>query len=415
MPIRMSRRGLLFVVSSLLFVLSQFYRAAVAVISPQLMSDLSLDARQLSLMSAAFFYTFAGMQIPIAVYLDRIGPRRTMIALNLVAVLGALIFAGADSAAGLVTARGLLGIGMACNLMGTFKLLAVWFGPGRFATLTAVVFSMGTAGNIMAATPLVLLAQAVGWRMAFVFIAAANLLLIAAFALAVPARPHALSTAESRRSDAAGMRPALAALMELLRLRDYWIISLGTFVRYGVYAAIQTLYAGPFLMQVAGLPAVAAGNVILLMNVGFICGGPIFGAISDRGVRSRKRVVAPGLTAMAVVVAVLALLPVHAGLPVLAALFFLLGLVNSTGGIMYSHIKERMPPEKSGTAMTGINFFTMIGPAVFLQALGLFMQAWFPAASLGAAAFDAAFGVCAASLLMAAILYGFTRDTGNGA
>jgi predicted MFS family arabinose efflux permease len=267
----------------------------------------------------------------------------------------------------------------------------------------------------MAATPLVLLAQAVGWRMAFVFIAAVNLLLIAAFALAVPGRPPAPSAAESRRPDAAGMRPALAALMELLRLRDYWIISLGTFVRYGVYAAIQTLYAGPFLMQVYGLPAVAAGNVILLMNVGFICGGPIFGAISDRGIRSRKRVVAPGLTAMAVVIAVLALLPVHAGLTVLAALFFLLGLVNSTGGIMYSHIKERMPLKKSGTAMTGINFFTMIGPAVFLQALGLFMQAWFPAASLGAAAFDAAFVVCAASLLIAAILYGFTRDTGNGA
>lgn len=410
MPIELSRRGVIFAVCSLLFVLSQFYRAAVAVISPELMADLSLDARQLSLMSAAFFYAFAGMQIPIAVYLDRIGPRRTMLVLNLVAVVGALFFARADCSAELVLARGLLGIGMACNLMGTFKLLALWFGPGRFATLTALVFSLGTVGNILAATPLVLLVQTVGWRMAFVCMAATNLLLIGAFALAVSGRPGARNGAGPA---ADGIRQALASLRELLRKRDYWIISLGTFVRYGVYAAIQTLYAGPFLMQVAGLPAVVAGNLILLMNVGFICGGPIFGTISDRRLRSRKWVVAPGLAGMALVIVFLARVPSEAGVPVLAGLFFLLGLANSSGGIMYSHIKERMPLEKAGAAMTGINFFTMVGPAVFLQGLGMFMQAFFPAASLGAAAYDAAFAVCAGCLLLAAGLYGFTQDTGK--
>lgn len=377
------------------------------------MADLSLDARQLSLMSAAFFYAFAGMQLPIAVYLDRIGPRRTMIALNLVAVGGALIFAAADSASGLVVGRALLGIGMACNLMGTFKLLAIWFGPGRFATLTALVFSMGTAGNVLASTPLVLLAQALGWRMAFVCIAGSNLVLIAAFAAAVRGRPAPRSDDEPIEPAARGMRQALASLIALFRKRDYWIISLSTFIRYGVYAAVQTLYAGPFLIRVAGLPAVIAGNILLLMNLGFICGGPIFGAISDRRARSRKRVIAPGLAGMGLIVGALALLPPDAGVYPLAGLFFLLGLVNSTGGIMYSHIKERMPPENAGMAMTGINFFTMIGPAVFLQGLGIFMQACFPSASLGAAAFDAAFTMCAVCLLLAAGLYGCTRDTGK--
>ena len=39
---------------------------------------------------------------------------------------------------------------------------------------------------------------------------------------------------------------------------------------------------------------------------------------------------------------------------------------------MYPHIKELVPPEMSGAAMTGINFFTMIGPALFPPGAGYF-------------------------------------------
>ena len=168
-------------ISASLFVLSQFYRAAVAVITPQLLTELSLDTRGLSLASSAFFYAFAATQIPLAIYLDRIGARGTMTVLNLVAVAGALVFAGADSLAMLIFARVLLGVGMACNLMGTFKLISAWFSPPQFATLTTAVFSMGTTGNLLAATPLVVLADVCGWRGAFLLIGAVNLMLVVLF------------------------------------------------------------------------------------------------------------------------------------------------------------------------------------------------------------------------------------------
>jgi MFS family permease len=158
------RPWLIFFSSASLFVLSQFYRAAVAVITPQLIADVGLDAKGLSLLSAAFFYGFAFTQIPLVIYLDRIGSRKFMTVLNLVAVAGAALFAAAGSLEALAVARLLIGIGMAGNLMGTFKLISLWFEPLRFATLSALVFSMGTVGNIFATSPLVLLAETVGWR-----------------------------------------------------------------------------------------------------------------------------------------------------------------------------------------------------------------------------------------------------------
>lgn len=411
MKLAISRRWAIFIITSLLFVLSQFYRSSIAVITPQLMSDVSIDTKGLSLMSAAFFYAFALTQIPIGIYLDRIGPRKTMTVLSLVAVIGALIFAWANSLEMLVLGRLLLGIGMACNLMGSFKLLTLWFGPLRFATLSAFILSLGTAGNIAATTPLVLLVKAVDWRPAFTIIAAVNLLLAIIFFLVVRDRPREAPRYPGAPESSMNLHEILSDLYSLFAKKDYWIISIGTFCRYGVYAAVQTLWAGPYLMKARGLSAFNAGNLILLMNIGFILGGPFCGILSDKLLQTRKKIVIGGLVSLAAVLLSLAFLPQKASILTLAILFFSFGLVSSAGGVMYTHIKELMPIEKAGAAMTGINFFTMIGSAVFLQGLGNLMQHLYPGASLGAQAFKGAFLLCAACLAFVSFLYFFTRDT----
>ncbi len=406
-----SRRWVIFFLACFLFVLSQFYRASVAVISPELMAELALDARGLSLVSAAFFYAFAVMQIPIGLYLDSIGPRITMTVLTLVAVAGALLFALGHSLTVLVAGRALLGIGMACNLMGTLKLITLWFGPLRFATLSALVVSVGTVGNIVASTPLVVMVEAVGWRGAFLVFAVVNLLLAAVFFLVVRDRPDPVGKAPAEGAAPAGRKDALAGVRALLAEKDYWIISLGTFCRYGIYAAVQALWAGPFLMQVLGIPPLAAGNLLFLMSIGIVVGSPICGWVSDAAVGSRKWVVIFGLVGMLAVLVVFSRLPVGVGYAPLAVLFFGFGFFSSAGQIMYAHIKERMPIEKAGTAMTGINFFTMAGVAVFLQGLGSLMQRFYPDAALGAGAFRGAFLFCAGCLLVTATLYLMTKET----
>ncbi|MDY6792644.1 MAG: MFS transporter [Thermodesulfobacteriota bacterium] len=404
------RRWVIFTIASLLFVLSQFYRASIAVIAPQLIADTGLNTRELSLISAAFFYAFALAQIPIGIYLDRFGARCTMTFLSLVAAVGALVFARADSFDGLMAGRLLLGIGMACNLMGTLKLLTMWFSPVRFATLAALVVSIGTAGNIMATTPLVLLVQTFGWRITFTLFSGSNLLLVIIFYVVVTDGPH--SSIPSKQED---LRPSLgdtlSGIGNLFHTRDYWIISLGTFCRYGIFAAFQALWAGPFLMNVMGLSAITTGNMIFLMNIGLIFGGPVCGILSDRILKTRKGVVIGGLAGLSGILLVMAFLPASVNQGVLYALFFLCGIFSSSGMVMYSHIKERVPLNKAGAAMTGINFFTMAGAAVFLQGLGAMMQHFFPVATLGAAAFQTVFIVCSVCLAATALIYVQSRET----
>lgn len=406
--VTMNRRWAIFLITSANFFLSQFYRATNAVIADQLLSDLSLDTKGLGTVSAAFFYAFAITQIPISMLLDRVGPRLMMTGLSLVGIAGAIIFAGSDSLQMGVMARILLGVGMACNLMGTLKLLTTWFAPAVFATLAGIVFSIGTLGNMAATVPMVLLVELVGWRQAFMVIAGVNLLLVLALWFIVRDTPPGQHTikqpSESRIS-------TLSGLLTLFKHPVYWIISLTTFVGYGIYAAVQTLWAGPYLTEVMGLTVMSAGQVILMMNVGAIAGGTAWGWMSDRVFRSRKWVIFGGLLLFLLILLIIATRSSNTTLLMLMVLFLGFGFFRSSGILLYVHIKETMPVEMAGTAMTGINFFTMIGPAVFLQGLGILMQSLYPHASRGPEAFATSFLVCSVLILMVSVLYVFTKDT----
>lgn len=406
-----SRRWAIFIIACLLFVLSQFYRASVAVISSNLIDDIGIDAQGLSLISAAFFYAFAIMQIPISLYLDSIGPRLTMTVLTLAAVVGALVFAWGETIEALTLGRILLGVGMSCNFMGTLKLITLWFGPRRFATLAALVASVGTLGNIGAATPLVLMVNAIGWRMTFTVFAGLNLIIAVVFFGVVRDRPDAQATTKAPSMASSSLKQTLESLKILLTAKDYWIISLGTFCRYGIYAAVQALWAGPYLMQAMGVAPIAAGNILFLMSIGLVIGSPVCGFLSDAVIHSRKKVIIMGLSGMIVILVILTSLAPSVDQTVLALLFFGFGFCSSAGQVMYAHIKERMPIERAGTAMTGINFFTMSGVAVFLQGLGHLMQRIYPEAALGPSAFKYAFWFCAGCLGVTAILYLFSKET----
>jgi sugar phosphate permease len=405
----MSRRWLIFAISTSLFFISQFYRVSNAVIAPMLIQDLSLDTEGLGLMSASFFYAFALTQIPIGLFLDKIGPRILMTALSTVGILGALVFSWADSLALGLTGRVLLGAGMACNLMGTFKLLTLWFSPRQFATLMGVVIAIGTVGNMVATTPLVILVEKIGWRAGFQLIAGLTFLLTFIFYLVVREPPE-----DSPQRQISGLSISLqdvfGNIQLLFKQKDYWIISFGTLVRYGVYAAFQALWAGPFLMEVMGYSAMTTGNVILLLNFGMILGAPCCGTLSDRMFKTRKWVVLAGMIGIVLTIIILMSIPAgtHPAFP--ALLFFFFGFFNGSGLLMYPHIKEMMPNEMAGVAMSGINFFNMIGPAVFLQGLGNLMQAFYPEASRGPEAFNTAFIVCSVCMAAATVLYFFTAE-----
>jgi MFS family permease len=163
-------------------------------------------------------------------------------------------------------------------------------------------------------------------------------------------------------------------------------------------------------MEALRFSPVQAGNVLLSMNIGLILGGPLWGAVSDRVFKTPKWVVGGGLLTLALITFGLRSLPVGVSVFVVGAVFLGFGIASASGMHVYAHIKALVPKDMAGAAMSGTNFFTMMGPAVFLQGLGIAMQRLYPEASRGPDAFGAALLICVVCQTGIGVLYLFTRS-----
>jgi MFS family permease len=389
-----------FLVATFGFVLSMFYRVSATVISPLLAEELGLNSMRLSTLSAAFFYSFAALQLPAGPAMDRLGPRKIMLLLGLLAAAGSLLFATADGYPRALSGRILMGLGMSVNLMGAFALIACWFPSERFATLAGVLTSAGTAGMLLAATPLAWLAETVGWRWAFVSVAALNLLQVGLLFLLVKDAPESRPPASSHPR----LRETLAELARLWTRSWFWILNLASFFRFGAFMSLQGLLAGPYLIYGHGLSAIQTGNVLLACSIGYIIGLPLAGRLSDKTFRARRPVIAPGLLLTAALFALLSRLPDGSPMPAYLAVFFAIGLFSGPGNVVYAHVKELCPAEATATGMTGVNLFNMLGPAVLLQAGGALMPDR-PAQVSGPEAFTPVWLLFASGLTLAGLLY----------
>jgi nitrate/nitrite transporter NarK len=409
-------RWAVFAACAPLFVCSQFYRVLNAVIAPRLQAELGLGSEALGALSATFFYAFALAQVPLALLLDRLGARAVMTVLSLVAAAGAGLLATAESRAAATAGEILLGVGMSANLMGSMKLIGHWFRPRDFATVAGGFAALGTLGNVLATSPLALLASALGWRSAILAVGAATAALALVFLAVVRERPPGAGEADP--ADRAAGEPIAAMLRRLVASRDYWLISFGAFCRYGAFVSIQALWAGPFLVEVARLSPLRAANLILLLNLAFVLGAPVGGWLSDRVLSSRKVPVLLALAGTAGGVAALGLLAGAGGTPGVAGLALVLaslGAISSFGQVAWPHIRELMPERMAGMAMSGVNFFNILGAAAFLHGTGWMLErAAGPGGARGPEHYRTAFLAVAGVVGLALALYALTRDARVG-
>ncbi len=389
--------------------LSQFYRVSNAVIAPNLIQDLGLDAETLGILGGAFFYSFALLQIPMGPMLDRIGPRMMITSFLMIGALGAFVFAFGNSFSVAFLGRILIGAGMASVLMGSMKVFILRFSPDKFVTLVGLLQAVGTSGNIFAASPLALLTSKIGWRMTFVMVGAvtAILAIVAYRVLGEEKMKEGKPFSHPSPKPELGVLPSIRLILGSLA---FWQIGFISFFRYGTFVALQGLWLGPYLIEIKGYSPVHAGNIIVLLAVGVIVGGPIAGRLSDRTFHSRKGVALWGLCLYC-----LSLLPLVGVLKLqsqiwFGLLFFFIGFFCSFGMVTYAHAKELFPIAISGTVMTLVNFFTMAGAAVLMPAMGKIIQ-FFPLVNqtYPAKAYHLSFLMCFLCMVASLTFYAFSQ------
>jgi sugar phosphate permease len=406
-------RWSIFALCASMYIISHFWRVSNAVVADELSHDLSLSPENLGLLGGAFFYSFGLAQLPMGAMLDRFGPRLVISLLACIGAASAIGFALSQSGAMAIVARAGIGLGMAAMLMGSYKIFTTWFLPHEFATLSGIMISLGNIGAIGATTPLVWLSAAFGWRGAFLCMAMITLLMAAAMYLLV--RDHPPQPAGKLPHDPPPMTGIFSGLRTVFGSGLFWRLVPLAFASYGTLITAQGLWGGPYLMHSYGLSKVTAGIILLAIPVGVICGAPLWGFWSDR-LRRRKLMVMVGQGTMLLVFSTLAM---DLRLPHWALLlqFWLLGVTSASSFVLYVQVKESFPLGIAGTSLTALNFFYVLGAAVFLHMMGIIIDNWQPSitGAFPVVAYQWGFGVSAALLALALILYTSSHDTKPGA
>jgi MFS family permease len=357
------------------YLLAYFHRVAPAVVASELSSSFSITSTALGVLASAFFYAYMLMQIPVGRLSDTWGPRKTVTLFALVAASGATLFGLAPGYGWAIVGRILVGLGTAAIFVASMKVFAEWFHGREYGWVSGIFLAVGGLGWFLAATPLAVLSEWLGWRSAFVAIGVFTLLLASIGWLLVRDNPgggeEPVATASEDQHGVSLGRD----LKHVLGDRHFWPIAIWFIMTGGAIYAFLGLWAGPYLTTVYGLSKTATGNVLAMVALSMILGAPALGHLSDKTLASRKKVLVGTSVFHCLCWAALLLFRGTLGTAGLYVLFFFFGITSaSVGTIAITATKELFPRAIAGTAIGAMNGFPFFGGMLFQPFIGYILD-----------------------------------------
>jgi len=353
-------------VFSLGFLVSYLFRGVNLGFAPHLTRELGLNAGDLGLLTSFYFLGFACAQLPAGILLDRYGPRRTEAVMLLVAVAGSMVFALAPGMAGLAAGRLLIGVGVSVCLGATIQALSMWFPLSRMPLLNGVVMAIGGLGAVLVGAPLSWLLSLTDWRTVSMGLTCISLAMAVLLWFGVPDKPR--TGKESLREQLRGTRQILAS-------ERFWRVVPLTLLNQGVFMAVQTLWVGAFLRDVAGFDPASSAQLVSVIGFAMMAGCVGAGWAARHLERIGVSLYAFAGTGMTAFIVVQLLLMAQVPLPPVL-LWVAYGVFGSSGILTYAVLARSFPDALIGRATTALTLTVFLSTFACQVGVGLVLDLW---------------------------------------
>ena len=355
---------LIFLVFAFAFFISNLLRSITATLSPVLTSEFNLTAGNLGLLAGGYFLGFTSMQIPLGFLLDKHGPRKIVSSLLIIAIVGTTSFALAQNFASLLISRVFIGIGVSACMMGPLTGYRIWFEEKYQQRANSWMLMVANIGFVFSTLPVQVLLPIIGWRWIFfgtTFLIIVSIVLILLF---IP------STKKKFKKDENEIE---------VKLSDIWknkffisVIPLG-FFNYGGMYAIQTLWAGPWMIRVTGYSSLESATGLFWINftalIGFFLWGYFLPIISKYGLNSFK-LMKFGLPISYLVLLSIIIKGSNAG----AFLFTIYILTSIVLTVVQPAVGLSFPKRLAGKSLTSYNLVIFLGTFIMQWGMGLIID-----------------------------------------
>lgn len=393
-----------FVTFASAYFLSTLLRAITATLSPTLSIEFGLQARDLGLLAGGYFLGFSLTQLPMGRWLDSHGPKKVVLSFLGVAVLGCLAFAWADGFMGLLLSRVLIGVGVSACLMAPLTGYRRWLVQDNQQRANSWMLMTGSFGMLASTLPVQWLLPVVGWRWIFVGLALLVLLSMALMAWRVPSwrLPEPAINAPMAQAVAA-KEGILASYAQVWRHPYFRSLTPIGFFNYGGLIAMQTLWAGPWMIKVAGYSALEAATGLFWINVcmlfTFLVWGLVTPSLYARGLNANKL-----MTWGVPLNFLVQIYIVGAGVDAGALSWALFCISSSFVSLAQPAVGMAFAPAVAGRALSAYNLVLFLGVFVVQWGMGLMIDGFRNAGYAEPIAFRAAMAVFLVSCLLS---YGY--------
>jgi MFS family permease len=337
-----------------------------------LMAEYHLTATQLSSLAGWYFYSNLGFLLVAGLLLDRLSTRKIILWAMGSCVIGTALMAFSHSVILTAVCRFIAGIGGAFCFLSSIRLASRWFPPQRMALMTGLIVTMAMLGGVVAQTPLAMLAEAVGWRAAILWIAGLGVLIsfiVWKFVYDYPAGMHEKHVQEQSELKELGFWQAkkIAFLN-----KQNWLAGLYTSILNLPVSLLGALWGNVYLQKIHLLSATQAASVTMMIFLGNVLGSPLAGLISDKMGR-RRRPMLIGAVISLLIMLVIIYLP-NPSMLTLMALFLALGLITTTQVISYPTVAESNPKILTATSVSVVSISAIAGYPISQILFGAIMD-----------------------------------------
>ena len=251
----------IFLVFALGYYISNLLRAITATISPNLISEFNLSAGDLGLLGGGYFLGFASVQIPLGYLLDNKGPKKIVSCFLLIAIVGIILFSLSQNFTSLLIARILIGVGVGACLMGPLTAYRIWFQDETQQRANSWMLMTGAIGMLSSSLPVQFFLPLIGWRSIFGILAILTFLSIVLILIFIP------NWNKENIQNTYGEKGSLKEVWQNKFFRS--LVPMG-FFNYGGLFAIQTLWAGPWMVKVSGYTAEESANGLFIIYLSLL-------------------------------------------------------------------------------------------------------------------------------------------------
>lgn len=365
-----SRRAwFMWAVGAFAYIGAVFQRTSFAVASDTATHRFSAGASMVSLFVVVQLITYAGMQVPVGVLVDRFGTRLVVGAGALLMGLGQLDLALSTHLASAIIARVLVGVGDAMTFTAVIRMLPAWFSAGRLPVLNQATGILGQAGQLVSSIPLAAMLGVVGWTASFTGAAiVSGTVAVVVLALLRNAPPGVRVTLSRGGTN---VRDVVTVLRDPGTLTGFWIHWICSF--WNVVFALMWGY--PFLLRGLGYPMPVASALFTVMVFAGLPFALLIGRLSRRAPLQRTNTgllisVAALLPWVAIV-----LWPGRAPIWLLVVLMVALAASRPGSGIGFDIARASNPLVRVGTATGVVVVAGMSAAMLNILVIGLVLDA----------------------------------------